>query len=200
MCKKRNRSHTQTHDKYKNNTTQHTAGTNPIFVLLLPPPPPSLWSITQTRATYGGLCGMPACGQAVGCGVCDTPELAGAAESLHTYDTYDKNTTTNDLTKNRPPHLRTIEGGAVRTTSHTRVGGRAEVSVGGRVEVRRALGRARIRRAPAGPLRTRVHICSFNDIYSRPNAGSRQNSRSKTSLTKIARISSSSEYLRGGGG
>ena len=61
--------------------------------------PPSLWSITQTRATYGGLCGMTACGQAVGCGVCDTPELwrcaaglcarvracAGAAESLHTY-------------------------------------------------------------------------------------------------------------------
>jgi len=46
-----------------------------------------------------GLSGMPACGQAVGCGVCDTPELwrgaaglcarvracAGAAESLHTY-------------------------------------------------------------------------------------------------------------------
>ena len=44
-------------------------------------------------------CGMPARGQAVGCGVCDTPELwcgaaglcarvracAGAAESLHTY-------------------------------------------------------------------------------------------------------------------
>ena len=59
----------------------------------------SPWSITQTRATYGGLCGMPACEQAVGCGVCDTPELwcgaaglcarvracAGAAESLHTY-------------------------------------------------------------------------------------------------------------------
>jgi len=53
----------------------------------------------QTRATYGGLCGMPACGQAAGCGVCDTPELwcgavglyarvracAGAAESIHTY-------------------------------------------------------------------------------------------------------------------
>jgi len=33
-----------------------------------------------TGATYGGLCGMPACGQAVGCGVCDTPELwCGAA-------------------------------------------------------------------------------------------------------------------------
>jgi len=46
-----------------------------------------------------GLCGMPACRQAVGCGVCDTPELwrgaaglcarvracTGAAESLHTY-------------------------------------------------------------------------------------------------------------------
>jgi len=55
--------------------------------------------IRQTRATYGGLCGMPACGQAVGCGVCDTPELwhgtaglcargracAGAAEFLHTF-------------------------------------------------------------------------------------------------------------------
>jgi len=53
-------------------------------------------------ATYGGLCGMPACGQAVGCGVCDTPEelwcwcgaaglcarvraCAGAAKYLHTY-------------------------------------------------------------------------------------------------------------------
>jgi len=69
-------------------------------ILLLPSPPlPSLWSTTQTKAVYGGLCGMPACGQAVGCGVCDTPELwrgavglcarvracAGAAESLHTY-------------------------------------------------------------------------------------------------------------------
>jgi len=43
----------------------------------------------------------------------------------------------------------------VRITSHIRVGGHAEVSVGGRVEVRRALGRARVRRAPAGPLRTR---------------------------------------------
>jgi len=46
----------------------------------------------------GGLCGMPACGQAVGCGVCDTPELwcgaaglcariracAGAATYIHT--------------------------------------------------------------------------------------------------------------------
>jgi len=34
-----------------------------------------------------------------------------------------------------PPHLITIEDGAttVRTTSHTRVGGRAEVSVGSRV-------------------------------------------------------------------
>jgi len=33
----------------------------------------------------------------------------------------------------------------VRTTSHARVGGRAEVSVGGRVEVRRGLRRARVR-------------------------------------------------------
>jgi len=53
---------------------------------------------------------MPACGQAVGCGVCDTPELwcgaaglcarvracAGAAESLHTYI----------HTKHSPPSLR----------------------------------------------------------------------------------------------
>jgi len=62
-------------------------------------PPPPLWSATQTRVTYNGLCGMPACGHAVECGVCDTPEFwrgatglcarvrawAGAAESLHTY-------------------------------------------------------------------------------------------------------------------
>jgi len=53
----------------------------------------------MTRASYGGLCGIPACGQAVGCGVSDTPELwrgaaglclricecAGAAEFLHIY-------------------------------------------------------------------------------------------------------------------
>ena len=75
------------------------AGSSPKKNLAAPLPPHCLWSITQTRATYGGLCGMPACGQAVGCGVCDTPELwcgaaglcarvracAGAAESLHTY-------------------------------------------------------------------------------------------------------------------
>jgi len=30
----------------------------------------------------GGLCGMPACGQAVGCGVCDTPELWRGAAGL----------------------------------------------------------------------------------------------------------------------
>jgi len=47
--------------------------------------------------------------------------------------THDKNNTTNDHTKEHPPYLTTIEGGAttVRTTSHTRVGGRAEVSVAG---------------------------------------------------------------------
>ena len=53
----------------------------------------------QTRSTYGGLGGMPACGQTVGCGVCDTPErwrgaaglcarvraCAGAAESVHAH-------------------------------------------------------------------------------------------------------------------
>jgi len=37
---------------------------------------------TQTRATYGSLCGMPACGQAVGCGVSDTPELWRGAAGL----------------------------------------------------------------------------------------------------------------------
>jgi len=73
-CKKRNRSHTQTHNK--KNATHGTTRTTPQ---------------TTTRRTT-------------------------------------------------PPHLTTIEGGSatVRTTSHTRVGGRAEVSVGGRVEVRRA--------------------------------------------------------------
>ena len=65
----------------------------------LPSPPPPFWSATQTRAIYGGMCGIPACGQAVGLGVCETLELwrgaaglcarvracAGAAEYLHTY-------------------------------------------------------------------------------------------------------------------
>jgi len=55
--------------------------------------------------------------------------------------THDKNNTTNDHTKEHPPHLTTIKGGeaTVRTTSHARVGARAEVSVGGGVEVQRAL-------------------------------------------------------------
>ena len=46
----------------------------------------------------------------------------------------------------------------MRTTSHTRVGGRTEVSDGGRVKVRRALGRARVRRAPAGPTAARASL------------------------------------------
>jgi len=56
-------------------------------------------------------------------------------EQHHT--THDKNNTTNDHTKNHPLHLTTIEGGAatVRTTSHTRVGGRAEASLGSKVMV-----------------------------------------------------------------
>jgi len=72
--------------------------------------------------------------------------------------THEKNKTTNEHTDEPPqPHSTTIEGGAttVRTTSHARLDGRSEVSVGGRVEVRRALGCARVRRAPAGPLRPR---------------------------------------------
>jgi len=59
---------------------------------------------------------------------------------------HDKNNTTNKQSHERTtptPHSTTLKGGAttVRTTTHARVGGRAEVSVGGRVEVRRALGR-----------------------------------------------------------
>jgi len=47
-------------------------------VSLHPPPPPR--PATHIRATYGGLCGRgPVCGQAVRCGVCDTPEACGVA-------------------------------------------------------------------------------------------------------------------------
>jgi len=55
--------------------------------------------------------------------------------------THDTNNTTNDYTRNHPPHSTTIEGGAatVRTISHTRMGGRAEVSVGGKVEMPRCV-------------------------------------------------------------
>ena len=55
----------------------------------------------------------------------------------------------------RPNHLAAIGGCAttVRATTHARVGGCAEVSMGSRVEVRRALARAGVRRAPAGPSR-----------------------------------------------
>jgi len=42
----------------------------------------------------------------------------------------------------------------VRATSHARVDGRAEVSVRGRVEFRCVLERVRVRRTPAGPLRS----------------------------------------------
>jgi len=42
------------------------------------PPPPYLVGHTQTTAIYGGLCGMPACGQAVGCGMCLCLRHAGA--------------------------------------------------------------------------------------------------------------------------
>jgi len=65
----------------------------------------------------------------------------------------------------------------VRATSHVRVGGRAEVSVRGRVEVRRGQGRARVRRAPAGPLRLNMNGggaevarragCSFRFFFAR---------------------------------
>jgi len=54
----------------------------------------------------------------------------------HTQKHY-QNNTTHDHTQDHPPHLATIEGGAAtaRTTSHTRVGGRKEVSVGEKGDV-----------------------------------------------------------------
>jgi len=53
--------------------------------------------------------------------------------------THDKNNAPNPQTNTSHKHLTRLEGGAttVRATSHARVGGRAEVSVRGRVEVRR---------------------------------------------------------------
>ena len=60
----------------------------------------------------------------------------------HTRTTRKKEKKTNTSHK----HLTTLEGGAttVRATSHARVGDRAEVSMRGRVEVRRGLGSARV--------------------------------------------------------
>ena len=73
----------------------------------------------------------------------------------HTHNTHNTGTTTppNTRTKHTTEPLSNDrrlrdDGGA---TSRARVGGRAEVSMGSRVEVRRALARARVRRAPAGP-------------------------------------------------
>ena len=75
----------------------------------------------------------------------------------HTHNTHNTGTTTPPTHERitRSNHLAAIGGCAttVRATSHARVGGRAEVSMGSRVEVRRALARARVRRAPAGPSR-----------------------------------------------
>jgi len=53
--------------------------------------------------------------------------------------THDKNNTSNPQTNTAQKHLTTLEGGAttVRATSHARVGVRAEVRVGGWLEVRR---------------------------------------------------------------
>ena len=69
-------------------------------------------------------------------------------------DTHTHTTRTTPQTNTSHTHLTTLEGGAttVRATSHAWVGGLAEVSMRGRVEVRRGLGRARVRRASAGPL------------------------------------------------
>jgi len=83
------------------------------------------------------------------------------SETDHTHNNTTKTTpqTNNPTNHPPPPHTQstTLKGRAttVRTTTHARVGGRAEVSVGGWVQVRRAPGRARVRRATAGLQRTR---------------------------------------------
>jgi len=82
----------------------------------------------------------------------------GHTDKENTPDTGTHTRTTRKKTQTNTSHkhLTTLEGGAttVRATSHARVGGRAEVSMRRRIEVRRGLGRARVRRAPAGPLRS----------------------------------------------
>ena len=90
----------QTQTNYQLNRTYNfnlAAGSSLTIFLILTPP---LFVDHTDYGCYlhgGRLCGMPACGQAVGCGVCDTPELwrgaaglcariracAGAAEYLH---------------------------------------------------------------------------------------------------------------------
>jgi len=57
-----------------------------------------------------------------------------------------ENNTPKPKTNTYHKHLTKLEGGAttVHATSHARVGGLADVSVRGKVEVRRGLGRARV--------------------------------------------------------
>jgi len=60
------------HTRTDNIHTQQT-----VYTLYSYRPLRSLWSITQTRATYGGLCGMPACGHALGYVVAATRRSSG---------------------------------------------------------------------------------------------------------------------------
>ena len=97
----------------------------------------------------------------------------------HTHNNEPPHNRTHERNK-RPNHLAAIGGCAttVRATSHAWVGGRAEVSMGSRVEVRRALARARVRRAPAGPSRpcqleasrycARASLCVFCVLGANP--------------------------------
>jgi len=66
--------------------------------------------------------------------------------------THTHTTRTNPQTNTSHKHLTATLDGAttVCATSHARVGGRAKVSVRGRVEVRRGLGRARVRNVKHG--------------------------------------------------
>ena len=76
----------------------------------------------------------------------------------------------------RPNHLAAIGGCAttVRATSHARVGGCAEVSMGSRVEVRRALARARVRRAPEVAGHSKDTKTTHTGSLSRPPSDSKK--------------------------
>jgi len=72
----------------------------------------------------------------------------------NTRTTTQPNTRTKHTTKPLSSDLRLRDDGACHLPRRVNpLGGRAEISMGSRVDVRRALARARVRRAAAGPLR-----------------------------------------------
>jgi len=119
----RARTHTHTHTRTRTRTQTHT----------------HTHTHTQTDTQTDRLTDTHSFSHARWSSLCSPVRRETGHKHKHTTrrtpQTHDKNNTKNDHTKEHPPHLITIEGGAatVRTTSHTRVGGRAEVSVGGSV-------------------------------------------------------------------